>query len=80
MGANMAAILKPDLTLYIYSAFGKCSDPLTFHILLGYSLILKLIKLFYPSSIYTQYPIMIKHFFLCKFIYILKKNGNITFT
>ena len=50
---------------WIYGAFGKYSDPLTFHMLLCYSIILKLIKLFFPlinlqSTQSTQYPIMTK--------------------
>ena len=44
----------------LYSAFRKYSDPYFFQIFLRYNLILKLIKYFFPSSIYTQYSIMTK--------------------
>jgi hypothetical protein len=39
---------------------GSIQTPWRFHILIRYSLILKLIKFKCPSSIYTQYPIMAK--------------------
>ncbi|KAK6320006.1 hypothetical protein J4Q44_G00091130, partial [Coregonus suidteri] len=47
--------------IYIHSAFGKYSDPLTFSTFCCYSLILKWIKLFFsPQQIDTQYPILTK--------------------
>ena len=63
----------------MYSAFGKYSDPLTFSTFCYIRLILKWIKSFFPSSIYTQYPIMTKQkqvfSNVCKFI--LKKNVHL---
>ena len=51
-----------------------------FHILLGYSIILKYNTLFFPSSIYTQYPIMTKQKQVfrnvCKFISHLHNNSD----
>ena len=62
---GLRAVLKHDtmwsawiqplaMVYWPYSAFGDYSD-------LGYSLILKLIKMFaFPSSMYAQYPIITK--------------------